>query len=139
MNLKARYGDKYRVSREDGAEPNDPAGFIIPCKRGHIYRHSATLLGVATNGRGIVRRLLAVSGLRIVQDGSDGINATFAPAEFEAVAKIIWAKRRRRLSPEHRAKLAASNQAHRFASKASDSRARRDRTAADGQTADLAA
>jgi hypothetical protein len=53
MNLKARYGDKYRISREQGADHQDAAGFIIPCKRGHhIYVHGRELLGVATNGRG---------------------------------------------------------------------------------------
>jgi hypothetical protein len=51
MNLKARYGQTYRIAREEGSKPKDPAGFIIPCKRGHIYVHGRELLGVATNGR----------------------------------------------------------------------------------------
>jgi hypothetical protein len=51
MNLKARYGQTYRIAREEGADRNDPAGFVIPCKRGHIYIHGRELLGVATNGR----------------------------------------------------------------------------------------
>ena len=139
MNLRSRYGDKYRISREEGADRHDPAGFIIPCKRGHIYVHGRELLGVATSGRGIVRRLLTVAGLVIVQDGSDGINATFPPEQFAAVAAIIRPRRRRRLSPEHRAKLAASNSAYRYASGASGASARRDRMARDDQRADLAA
>ena len=62
MNFKECYGDKYRISREEGAEANDPAGFIIPCKRGHIYVHGRELLGVATKGRGpIVKQLLALT------------------------------------------------------------------------------
>jgi hypothetical protein len=51
MNLRSSYGDKYRIAREEGADRHDPAGFIIPCKRGHIYVHGRELLGVATNGR----------------------------------------------------------------------------------------
>jgi hypothetical protein len=38
MKLKSRYGDKYRISREKGAEANDTAGFIVRCKNGRIPR-----------------------------------------------------------------------------------------------------
>jgi hypothetical protein len=48
------------VTREEGADRHDPAGFIIPCKRGHIYVHGRELLGVATNGR--VNHLAIVAG-----------------------------------------------------------------------------
>jgi hypothetical protein len=61
MNLKARYGQTYRIAREEGADRSNAAGFTISCRRGHhIYVHSQKLLGVATNGRGpIVKRLSA--------------------------------------------------------------------------------
>jgi hypothetical protein len=109
LNLKTRYGAKYRIAKEQGTEANDPAGWLIPCKYGHLYAHSAELLGVATNGRGIVRRLLTVDGLRVVQDGSDGVNATFPPEAFAAVAKIMRPRTKRKLSPEHKAKLLAAS------------------------------
>ncbi len=110
MNLKARYGDKYRIAREKGSKPRDPAGFTIPCRRGHpIYAHGRNLLGVATNGRGIVKRLLAVPGLKVTQYGDDGINAVFPPESFAAVAAIVRPKRRRKLSAAHRAKLLAAS------------------------------
>ena len=109
LNLKTRFGKLYRICKEQGTEPNDPAGWTIPAKYGHFYSHGPDAIGVATNGRGIVRRLLTVAGLVIVQDGSDGINATFPPAEFEAVAKIIRPRKRRKLSPEHKAKLLAAS------------------------------
>ncbi len=110
MNLKARYGRTYRIAGEEGSKPRDPAGFIIPCRRGHpIDVHGWNLLGVATNGRGLVKRLLAVPGLKVTQDGDDGINAKFPPESFAAVAAIVRPKRRRKLSAAHRAKLLAAS------------------------------
>jgi hypothetical protein len=82
MNLKARYGGKYRISREEGADRHDPAGFIIPCKRGHIYVHGPELLGVATNGRGpIVKQLLA---LTVKQVAEARVASHFVPGDRSA-------------------------------------------------------
>jgi hypothetical protein len=139
MNLKARYGQTYRIAREEGADRHDPAGFIIPCKRGHIYVHGRELLGVATNGRGpIVKQLSALPGVKISQDGSDGVNAVFSPEQFAA---IVRPKRKRKLSAAHRAKLIAASRPFRpknSASKCRNSELGRDGTGADGQSAALA-
>jgi hypothetical protein len=143
MNLKARYGDKYRISREEGADRHDPAGFVIPCKRGHIYVHGPELLGVATNGRGpIVKQLSALPGIRITQDGADGVNAVFSPEQFAAVAAIVRPKRKRKLSERQKAVLAAGRKPFKREIDVENERnfeLERDRMALDGQTADLAA
>ena len=136
LNLKARF-PRYRIAREEGSEQNDPAGWIIPAKYGHVYAHSEELLAVATIGRGIVRRLLTVPGLRIVQDGSDGANCIFPPTSFDAVAGIIRAKRRRQLSPKQRARLIAAGEKTRRKSAVQASGTRSD--AANGSEAVLAA
>ncbi len=142
MNLKARHGQTYRIAREEGADRHDPAGFVIPCKRGHIYAHGRELLGVATNGRGpIVKQLAALSGVRITQDGSDGINATFGPELFAAVAAVVRPKRKRKLSAAHRAKLLPAGRPFRpksSASKCRNSELGRDEMASVVQSADLA-
>jgi hypothetical protein len=141
LNLKSRFGKQFRVTREAGSEKGDPFGLLIACRHGHIYLHGVNRLGVATDTRGpIAKRLAALPGLTIVQDGSDGINCTFAPELFEAVAAVIRPKRRRRLSPEHRAKLVAAGESFRkHGSRDAGESARRNRAAADGQTADIAA
>jgi hypothetical protein len=55
------------------------------------------------------RRLLAaVPGAAVVQDGSDGQNVTFGAEHFETVAGILGLRKRRRLSAEHKARLAGS-------------------------------
>lgn len=103
MNLKARYGDKYRITREEGSEPRDPAGFIIPCRRGHIYVHGRELLA-AFVGRGpTAKRLAALPGVKLHTDGDDGITVTFAPERFAAVAAIFsQSARRPKRSVTHR-------------------------------------
>ncbi len=82
MNLKARYGKSYRIAREEGAEPNDPAGWIIPCKRGHIYAHGRELLAVATDRQGpIVKQLLA---LTVKQAAEARVASHFVPGARSA-------------------------------------------------------
>jgi hypothetical protein len=123
IDLKERFGRRYRVEYEESyyAEygPNvhthDPWYMILPCQKGHIFPHGDNLLGVATNSRGpVVKRLQAIRGLRILQDGDDGINAVFLVDVFEDVAKVMNPRRRRRLSPEQKAQAVARLRKHQF-------------------------
>ncbi len=124
INLREQFGREYRIGHDPAyfadygarARVDDPWLQIIPGGRGHIYPHGGDLLAVATNGRGpIVAKLAAVPSVAVVQDGTDGINATFPLESFAEVAGLIQARRRRkRLSPEHRAKLVAAGAASRF-------------------------
>ena len=85
------------------------------CEHGHIYPHDVDTLAASTNGRGpIAKALVALDCTTIVQDGSDGVNATFHVRDFEAVAEVMKPRRRRRLSPEYKAKLAAASEPYRF-------------------------
>jgi hypothetical protein len=90
----------YRIEREAGAEHGDPFGDIIPARYGHVYVHGDGLYGAATNGRGMARRVASLG--RIVADADDGVNVVFPAARLPAVARLIGARRRRRLSPEQR-------------------------------------
>jgi hypothetical protein len=121
INLRERFGDAYRIRHEESyaAERSEfraaeePWLQIIPCRHGHIYPHGGNLLAVSTDRRGIMaRRLMALGCLTVAQDGSDGINATFPVEAFDQVAAIVRPKRRRRLTPEHRA--AATERLRRF-------------------------
>lgn len=107
----------FRFEREEGGRVADPYAMLLPCRHGHIYLHGPRTLGAATRRRGaIARRLAALPGVQVVQDGADGINAVFDWSDFDAVAAVMLPRRRRRLSLEHRAKLAESNRQFRFAS-----------------------
>jgi hypothetical protein len=112
IDLRKQFGSKYRISCEESCEQGkhgkkcDPWNAQILCQSGHIYPHSSELLGVSTNSRGpIAKRLAALTGIRVLQDGDDGINAVFSMSEFDQIAEIVKPRRKRQLSPEHRAKL----------------------------------
>ena len=111
INLKAHFGDTYRVEYEasyhadrgENARSEDPWLMVIPCQHGHIYPHGRDVLAASTNTRGgIARKLAALDCTTVVQDGSDGINATFHVRDFERVAELMKPKRRRRLTVEQR-------------------------------------
>lgn len=113
IDLQQRYRSKYRIRHEDDREtrlPHDPWLLVIDCQHdGEIYPHGGDMLGAATGGRGsVAKRLAALPCVRVVQDGSDGINVIFDVDDFPAVAAVMKPRRRRRLSPEHRAKLVAA-------------------------------
>jgi hypothetical protein len=135
MNLKRTYGHTYQIKTEEGGDKKDPTAWIIPGKYGHIYVHGAHILGVATNNAGRIAKLLAaMPGVFVRQDGSDGINAIFAPSEFEAVADIIQCRKKRKrrpLSPEAKARLLKIGAEHRFQSAGAPSASEGSNSSAD--------
>lgn len=123
IDLKQRYGHQYRTvpeqsfraERGDTARAVDPWLMTIPCQHGHIFPFGGSVLAVATNTRGgISKRLAALNCCTLHQDGDDGCNLLFDARHFARVAKIVKPRKRRRLSPEHRAKLLAATEGHRF-------------------------
>ena len=127
INLRDRFGSEFHVWREchddcrqnpeefDRVAGSDPHRMIIPCQFGHFYVHGDQMLGASTKSRGpTAKRLSALLCVRVVQDADDGINVIFDAADFDAVAEIMKPRRRRRLTAEHKAKLAQSNLGHRF-------------------------
>jgi hypothetical protein len=121
-NLKELFADRYRVVVEESyyAEKLEFRSaeavwlMIIPCRNGHICPWEPNLLAACTNSRGAVMKRLIGIGCEIVQDGDDGVNATFPVEAFAEVAEIMKPRKRRRLSPEHRQKLAEASKPYRF-------------------------
>ena len=146
IDLQERFGDRYRVAYDESHEadrgPNarthDPWLLTLPCRFGHIYPHGGKLLGASTDHRGpIANRLAALSCVHVVQDGDDGINVAFNVAAFDQVAAVMKPKRRRRLTPEHSAKLTTAGVAalalHRNSNDARSERRRDASPAVDSQ------
>ena len=111
INLKERFGDvckveyeeSYHADRGANARTEDPWLQVLLCKHGHIYPHGPDVLAASTNTRGgIARKLAALDCTTVVQDGSDGINATFHVRDFERVAELMKPRRWRRLTVEQR-------------------------------------
>jgi len=105
INLKERFGDQFKIGKDPAyfAEygPNayieDPQYHTVECQHGHIFPWGGETLAVSTNNRGpIANAIAALDCCTVVQDGSDGITATFPVASFDEVAPIIRARRKRK-------------------------------------------
>ena len=112
-NLKESFGDRYKVT-DDGTD--DPCkkercwGMEISGKYGVIYPYgyNGDLAVWSGSGR-MISKLEAVPGLSRIQGIQGGEEQTFrfSPALVPTIAVIIRARKRRKLNPEQRARLAA--------------------------------
>jgi hypothetical protein len=123
IDLAERFGQRYRVEYEESyftqygprARVNDPWLKIIPCRAGHICPWGGSKLAAVTDKPGpTARKLAALPGTNLWQDGSDGATVLFDVALFPQVAKLMHPRRCRRLVPEQRAKLIEVGAKHRF-------------------------
>ena len=126
INLKQRFGDRYKVAYEQshyadhgaGTRTDDPWLQIIPCLHGHICPWGGDLLSACTDRRGPVAKHLAeLPFTTLVQDGADGVNVTFNVAHFDEVAKIMKPRRRCRLSESQRQAAAERLKPHQFSAR----------------------
>ncbi len=113
VNLKREFGKTYRVRYEESyyaeygpnARVEAPWLMVIPCRNGYICPLGGRDLVACTNHLGPVANVLkSLPFTRMAQDGDDGCNIQFDVKHFDEVARIMKPRRRRRLSPEERAK-----------------------------------
>lgn len=123
ISLKERFADRFRVTYEesyyadhgDGARAEDPWLMQIECHFGTITPYGDNELIASTFRRGpTATKLAALPCVTPWQDGDDGVSVRFDAKDFKAVAAVMKPRRRRRLTPEHRAKLVAASAAYRF-------------------------
>jgi hypothetical protein len=116
INLKERFGKQYRVVCEDSyyaqygprARTVDSWLMVMPCRHGHIFPHGGDLLAASTDkAGGVARRLKALAGVTVHQDGDDGATVLFPVEMFNQVAALMKPRRRRvvNLTEEQRAEL----------------------------------
>jgi hypothetical protein len=115
INLRDRFGRDYRVTHDESFAAERPEFRaaeevwlqVIPGQSGHVAPWDGTHLVACTRARGpVAQAIRSLPGVVVVQDGNDGINATFPVELFDRVAAILRLRRRRRLSPEARAAAA---------------------------------
>jgi hypothetical protein len=116
INLTERFGQDYRIGHDPAAvtpaERHDPWMMTLPCQRGTIYPHGGDVLAVEVEGRPMTAaRLAAIPGVRLHLDGTTEKTFLFPADLFPAVAAVVLPRKRRKLSPENRAKLAAAGTA----------------------------
>ena len=75
-----------------------------------IYPHGDGLLAVQCDCRPFVAKQLLALGLRLIQDGDHEKTFVFLLVQFEEVAAIVQPRRRRVISDERKAALAAMGQ-----------------------------
>ena len=126
INLKERFGDRYRVKYEESyyaerpeyRKEEAPWLMIIPCQHGHIGPWGGSTLLVCTRRRGpVTKRLTAQPFGRVVQDGDDGVTVLFDVAYFDQVARIMKPHKRpgrRHLPPQEKQRLVEVGRAFRF-------------------------
>lgn len=110
IDLKARYGSVYRITLDESAELTGQTKaerlwlYRIVCKRGHIYVHGKNTLGAFCDRKLIGRKLALLEGVTVHQRGDVEIAVTFDPAILPQVAELLQPIKRRKTSPEDRAK-----------------------------------
>ena len=98
VNLKERFGQRYRVVAEDGNSRNtDPWLWQIPCKYGHFYPDGGTRIGacLAEFNRLWSRRVLAQGAIVLLitdgidREGGEGLAAEMARLH-RSCRRLIW-------------------------------------------------
>jgi len=117
----ARYPVRNELEGRAAHQRDDPwdlvlpgwAGFVAPWGRIGAGAPSGTTLVACTHSVVTTRRLLAtVSGARVVQDGSDGQNVTFAVEHLDAVAAVLRLRRVKVVTEAERQRLAGLSRRH---------------------------
>jgi len=109
IDLKAEFGGKWQIGLDEAAGGRwaDPWNYIVRCRHGHLYPVDGDRIGAATDRAGaIVRKLRAIDGVEVFQDGEDGANAVFHRAKLRFIARVMKPRSARHLSPAQRAALA---------------------------------
>lgn len=101
IDLKSLCGQTYRI-QHDPASIHEPGGrkdpwlYVIPCRRGHIYPHSASKLALWWEST--ARMDFRYPFLTLCQDGDEEKTYLFNPEDLPKAAGLAGARRRRRLS-----------------------------------------
>src|SRR4051794_6453090 len=117
INLRNKFGNRYRIEYDEAhtGRKDDPWLQIIVCKYGHLYVHGADMLGVSTNVRGQAsKKLRALQGIVVLQEGDDGMNAAFPIELFPNVPKIVKPRRKKQLTGKERRAAVERLSKHRF-------------------------
>jgi hypothetical protein len=114
INLRERFGDRYRIGHDPAAETwgerDDPWMMTIPCVNGTIYPHGGSRLAAECYGP-TARKLKAIAGVTVHQQGDREWTMLFDVSLFDQVAEIMKPRKRRHLSPE-RARAIGSGTAY---------------------------
>jgi hypothetical protein len=103
INLRELFGERFRIGHDEAAatyaEKNDPWMMTILCDNGVIYPHGGSRLAAECYGP-TARKLKAIAGVTVHQQGDREWCMLFDVSIFEQVAEVMKPRKRRHLSPE---------------------------------------
>jgi hypothetical protein len=110
LNLRERFGRHYRIAFDPCYDPKgvpraklDPWYMTIPCRLGTIYPVGGDRLAVEVDYHPhVARKLAALPGAALTQNGDREKTFTFPAALFDQVAAVVRPYRRRRVSEAQR-------------------------------------
>ena len=126
VNLKQRFGDRYKVQFEESYRAERPEFrqqevvwlMTIACENGHVSPWGGRLLAASTNKAGpVANKLKRLPFVQTAQDGEDGATVVFDIQHFDELAAVMKPRRRRqgrRLSDEERQRLVEAGAKYRF-------------------------
>ena len=122
VHLLAQCGTRYRIAFDPAYSPRhvprsmlDPWYMLIPGKFGTIYPTGGDLLRVDIDHHpSRFRKIAALPGCVLVQDGDHEKTLEFHVDLLDQVASIVKSRRRRVLTPDHRARLQSANRRFQF-------------------------
>lgn len=116
LDLRARFGDRFKIRKEaNGATwhetPEAERVWLLelPCMYGVVYPQGGDILAAVVTGRYARQEVAALPCLRS-RRGDVELVVTFHVDDAETVLAILQPRRRRRLSPEQRARTTAQLQ-----------------------------
>jgi hypothetical protein len=110
INLLECYGDVYRVAYDAAYDPKgkhranrDRWYMVLPCRFGAVYPVGGDVLAAEVlHHPGAAKKLRAMKGVGVFNEGDDGVTVRFPAALFDRVAAVLRPRKRRRLSEEQR-------------------------------------
>lgn len=107
IDLREQFGDRYHIVVDPAKQSRnrDPMYWIIPCKFGEIYPYGGEHLAVMVTSIRIANEMREWPELRVHQDADDAVVFVFHVDHFQTVSDRVRARKKKRLSPEHLAKL----------------------------------
>lgn len=100
LNLKELAGKRWKIVMDPSYEFTGVMAdrlwyYRVDCRWGHVYPHSAELLGAYTDGRRRIGMMKAIPGIRLHQNGDREASFLFPPEMLDQVCAVLKARKRR--------------------------------------------
>jgi len=118
LDLLDLYGDRFKLRLEADASTSTPeAEFVwlleLPCRYGIVYPHGGDILAATITGRRIGKQVARLPCILSSRGDIERV-VLFHVDAAEAVLALLKPRRRRLISPEYQARLAAIGRSTRF-------------------------